>query len=415
MSETRVALERVFREESAVVMGALLAQLHDLELAEDAFQDAVATALERWPADGVPRRPGAWLLTAARRKALDRLRRQATRLDKQSALALEAELAAPAETDVEDEAIPDERLRLIFTCCHPALGRDAQVALTLRSLGGLSTAEIARAFLVDESAMARRLVRAKAKLRGARIPYRVPPPEELAERLEPVLAVLYLIFNEGYAATAGDALVRRELASEAIRLARVLEELLPDDTEVRGLLALMLLADARREARVDASGAGVPLEDQDRARWDHAQIAHGRALAAGLGPAGRAGPYALQARIAAEHVAGGRFADIDWPVVAALYEQLYALEPQPVVALNRAVARALADGPEAGLALLAEPELAAALADYPPYLVARADLLRRAGRTAEARGAYRAALERAPTAPERAFLERRLEELLESR
>ena len=412
MSESREVLERVFREESGVVLGALLAQLHDLDLAEDAFQDAIAAALERWPADGVPRRPGAWLLTAARRKALDRLRRRATRLDKQVALELEAQLTQPPETWLEDdEAIPDERLRLIFTCCHPALARQAQVALTLRTLGGLSTPEIARAFLVDEAAMARRLVRAKAKLRQAKLPYRVPDAELLPERLEAVLAVLYLIFNEGYAATAGDALVRRELASEAIRLARVLCELLPRDTEVRGLLALMLLHDARREARVDASGAGVPLEDQDRARWDHAQIAEGRARAAELGPVESSGRYALQARIAAEHVAGARFADIDWRAIAALYDRLYEQEPQPVVALNRAVARALAEGPEIGLQLLEEPELAESLADYPPYLVARADFLRRAGRRDEARSAYRAALARAPTAPERAFLERRLAEI----
>lgn len=408
MDESAAVLERVFRAESGVVLGALLAQLHDFDLAEEAFQDAIASALERWPVDGVPRRPGAWLLTAARRKALDRLRRRATRLDKQSELALEAELAVEQETSLEDEEIPDERLRLIFTCCHPALSRQAQVALTLRTLGGLTTAEIARAFLVDEGAMARRLVRAKAKLREEGVTYQVPALELVPERREAVLAVIYLIFNEGYAATTGDALVRHDLASEAIRLGRVLVELLPGDTEVRGLLALMLLHDARRDARVDAQGAGVPLEDQDRARWDHAQIREGRAWTAELGPIETAGEYALQARIAAHHVAGERFADIDWSAIAALYTRLHALDPSPIVELNRAVALSLAEGPWVGLRLLADHALVESLSDYGPYFAVRADLLRRAGRSAEAREAYRSAIARAATAPERAFLERRL-------
>jgi len=411
MPESRDVLERVFRQEAGVVQGALLAQLHDLDLVEDAFQDAVAAALEHWPREGVPRRPGAWLLTAARRKALDRLRRRATRLDKQEALARELELAGAADSTMDDEEIPDERLRLVFTCCHPELARQAQVALTLRTLGGLSTAEIARAFLVDESAMARRIVRAKARLREAGVAYQVPPLEQLPERRESVLAVLYLIFNEGYAATAGDALVRRELCGEAIRLARVLAELLQGDTEVRGLLALMLLHDARRDARVGADGVAVPLEDQDRARWDRAQIAEGRALLSGLGTWHRAGAYELQARIGALHVSGADFADTDWRGIVALYDRLLALQPSPVVALNRAIAVGLGEGADAGLRLLDSAELANALADYAPFTIARADLLRRAGRNDEARAAYRDAIERAGTAPERAFLENRLRRL----
>jgi RNA polymerase sigma-70 factor (ECF subfamily) len=411
MPESREVLERVFRAEAGVVQGALLAQLHDLDLVEDAFQDAVAAALEHWPAEGVPRRPGAWLLTAARRKALDRLRRRATRLDKQEALAIEHELAVGPEESMHDEEIPDERLRLIFTCCHPELARAAQVALTLRTLGGLCTAEIARAFLVDESAMARRLVRAKARLREAGVAYQVPTLEQLPERRDSVLAVLYLIFNEGYAATAGDALVRRELCGEAIRLTRVLLELVPGDTEVRGLVALMLLHDARRDARVDALGVGVSLEDQDRARWDRAQIAEGRALLSGLGSAHRAGRYELQARIGELHVSGAAFADTDWRGIVALYDRLLALEPSPVVLLNRAVAVGLRDGADAGMRLLDSAELARALADYAPYTIARADLLRRAGRNEEARAAYREAIERSGSAPERAFLEQRLERL----
>ena len=416
MPESRDVLERVFREEAGVVLGALVAQLHDLDLAEDAFADAVEAALEHWPGEGVPARPGAWLLTAARRKALDRLRRRATRLEKQRALEIEEQLAERASdrADMDEQEIPDERLRLIFTCCDPALSRQAQVALTLKTLGGLSTAEIARAFLVDEPAMARRLVRAKARLREIGARYRVPEGDELPARCEVVLAVVYLIFNEGYAASAGDALVRRELCGEAIRLARALAELLPGRAEVVGLLALMLLHDARRDARVDAAGSGVPLEEQDRTRWDRAQIAEGRALLEALDGGGGlrvAGPYELQARIAAEHVRGARFADTDWRRIVALYDRLLALQDSPVIALNRAVAVGLAAGPEAGLALLADPELERALADYAPLTLARADLLRRAGRGAEARAAYAAALAEARTAPERAFLERRLAEL----
>jgi RNA polymerase sigma-70 factor (ECF subfamily) len=408
MAGSREILERVFREEAGVVQSALFAQLHDLDLVEDSFQDAVASALEHWPTEGVPRRPGAWLLIAARRKALDRLRRRATRLDKQEALALEQELSSRADASLDEEEIPDERLRLIVTCCHPALARAAQVALTLRTLGGLSTAEIARAFLVDESAMARRLVRAKARLREAGIAYQVPPLEQLPERRESVLAVLYLIFNEGYAATAGDALVRRELCREAIRLARVLAELVPGDTEVRGLLALMLLHDSRRDARVGADGAGVPLDEQDRARWDHAQIAEGIGVLAALVSPERAGPYELQARIGALHASSARFLDTDWRRIVALYDRLLALQPSPVVALNQAVAIGLAGDPEEALRRLDAPELAEPLADYSPYTMARADLLRRAGRTDEARAAYRAAIRHAGSVPERAFLERRL-------
>ncbi len=417
MPESRDALERVFREEAGVVLGALVAQVHDLDLAEDAFADAVAAALEHWPSAGVPARPGAWLLTTARRKALDRLRRRATRLEKQRALEVEAELAeraARADVDVDDEDIADERLRLIFACCDPALTRPAQVALTLKTLGGLTTAEIARAFLVDEPAMARRLVRAKARLREIGARYRVPEADELPARCEVVLSVVYLIFNEGYAASAGDALVRRELCGEAIRLGRALVELLPGRPEIVGLLALMLLHDARRDARVGADGVGVPLEEQDRARWDRVQIAEGLALLETLdagGGARPAGPYELQARIAAEHVRGACFADTDWRRIVALYDRLLALQDSPVIALNRAVAIGLGESPEAGLMLLGDPALVRALADYPPFTIARADLLRRAGHTTEARAAYADALAAARTAPERAFLERRLSEL----
>jgi RNA polymerase sigma-70 factor (ECF subfamily) len=412
MSESEATtLERVFREQAGVVLGALVAELHDLDLAEDAFQDAVTAALETWPRDGAPRRPGAWLLVAARRKALDRLRRRATRLEKQQALALEAELAAAPEPREDDHEIVDERLRLILTCCHPSLAQNAQVALTLRTLGGLSTAEIARAFLVDETAMARRLVRAKAKLREEKVRYTLPGARELEGRLAAALAVVYLVFNEGYAATAGDSLVRRELCREAIRLGRVLTQVVPGDSEVRGLLALMLLHDARRDARVDPDGVAVPLEEQDRARWDWPQIREGQSLLGEPGWPKRSGPYELQARIAALHVAGARFADTDWRAIVALYDKLLALIPSPVIELNRAIALGLCHGPEVCLRLLAEPRLAQPLGEYAPYLMALADFLRRAGRSAEALGAYRRALDRAGSAPERAFLEKRLSQI----
>ncbi len=398
------------------MLGALVAELSDLDLAEDAFQDALASALEHWPRDGLPRRPGAWLLVAARRKALDRLRRAATRAAKQGEIALESQVVAPApapETQASDaEEIPDERLRLMFTCCHPVLSRPAQVALTLRTLGGLSTAEIARAFLVDESAMARRLVRAKAKLRQERVPYREPSADALPERRDAVLEALYLIFNEGYAATTGDALVRRELCGEAIRLARVLARLLPADAESAGVLALMLLVDSRRDARVAPDGAAVALEDQDRSRWDRRQIAEAHALLGRLGHAHAAGPYQLQARIAALHVSAVRFAETDWRGIVELYDRLFELWPSPVIALNRAVAVGFTEGPSVALELLAAAGIAGELGSYGPYLVARADLLRRAGRLAEARDAFRAAVARAGSAPERRFLERRLESLV---
>ena len=375
--------------------------LGDLDRAEEAVQDAFVVALERWPRDGVPSNPAAWITTAARNKAIDRLRRERR----------EAKLAPEALARIEafDPAagIPDERLELIFACCHPALAPEARVALTLRALGGLSTREVARAFLVSEEAMAQRLQRAKRKLRGAGIRFELPRTEDLPARRASVLATLYLIFNEGYAATAGEALVRRELCAEAIRLTRVLCSLMPDEPEALALLALMRLHDSRRDARVDEAGELVLLEDQDRSRWDVEAIAEGvaltdRALELGAG----AGPYALQASIAAEH---GRPGGPDWARVVAAYDRLLALRGGPVIALNRAVAVAMADGPEAGLALM--DELSEELGDYHLLHSARADLLRRLERHDEATAAYERALELAQNPVERAFLQRRLAEL----
>jgi len=400
--------EEIFRAEHGRILATLIRLLGDFDVAEEGLQEAFATALARWPEAGPPANPVAWLVSTARHKAIDQLRRRARLAQKQDEIARHIELSAE-----EEAPVPEDRLRLIFTCCHPALATEAQVALTLRTLGGLSTEEIARAFLVPAPTMAQRIVRAKAKIRDARIPYQVPPDDALAERLEAVMVVVYLVFNEGYAASFGERLVRHELCAQAIRLGRLLVELLPAHAESKGLLALMLLHDSRRATRLDGAGDIVLLEDQDRVRWDRVEIDEGAALVEdALRGAGRPpGPYALQAAIAAVHAQASTAAATDWRQIAALYGMLARVHPTPVVELNRAVAVAMSGGLERGLALVDGLDQRGELAGYHLLPVARAELLRRLGRHAEAADSYRRALALVSNEAERRHLGKRLREI----
>jgi len=401
----------VFRAEYARVVASVLRIVRDIDAAEDVVQEAFAQALDHWPARGIPDRPGAWLLTAARHRALDRLRRARRANARADAFAYEAGLGARDERPevVDPESIPDDRLRLIFTCCHPELPAESRVALTLRLVGGLSTVEIARAFLVPEPTIAQRLVRAKRTIRARGLVYEVPEGDELAARLPAVLAVVYLIFNEGYAAHSGDALVRDDLCAEALRLGGMLVELMPGEAEALGLLALMELQASRASARVDADGNLVLLADQDRARWDRARIGRGLACLQRAGAIERAGPYQLQAAIAACHALAASWEATEWPRIVGLYATLAAAAPSPVVELNRAAAIGMAEGPAAGLAALDRMD-AAPLSAYHLFPAARADFLRRLGRSAEAAAEYRAALKLVDNTRERAFLAARLAE-----
>jgi RNA polymerase sigma-70 factor (ECF subfamily) len=397
---TKVA--QVFRHEYGRAVAVLVRRLGDISLAEEAVQEAFIAALEHWPQSGIPPAPAGWIITTARNSAIDRLRREASRDARQ-----QAAMQLLERDDPEEHEVADDRLRLMFTCCHPALAVEGQLALTLRLLGGLTTAEIARAFLVPEATMAQRILRAKAKIRAAGIPYRMPDPEELPSRLRSVLAAVYLIFNEGYGASTGEELQRRELAEEALRLGRVLRELMPADMEVAGLLALMLLTDARRAARIDADGAFVRLAEQDRSRWDRSRIEEGQALLRQCLARNQAGPYQLQAAINAVHSDAASAVDTDWRQILALYDQLMAIAPNPVIALNRAVVVAELAGAEKGLTLVDELRLER----YHLWHAVRADLLKRMGRYREAETAYIEAISICENSREKEFLEKRLREM----
>jgi RNA polymerase sigma-70 factor, ECF subfamily len=421
MTDAKAVAESVFRQQSGRIIATLIRISGSFDLAEEALQEAFTSAIVRWPESGVPDNPAAWITTAAHRRLIDALRRDRTRREKEDPLRYEtptscnpADLDAESAFDASSMNYPDDRLRLIFTCCHPAINTEAQVALTLHTLGGLTTPEIARAFLVPEATLAQRLVRAKSKIAQARIPYEVPPLHTLQERLQPVQAVLYLIFNEGYSATAGDTLIRKELCSEAIRLARLLCTLLPRDSETLGLLALMLLHDSRRNARTDLAGELILLEEQNRSLWDRDEIREGLGLVDTALRLRNVGPYQLQAAIAALHAQADTYERTDWRQINALYVELYSLSHSPVIALNHAVAIAMSEGIEKGLRRFDEIGADGRLDDYHLFHAARADLLRRLGRTPEAIKAYSRALELTRNPIEQNYLRRRLIELTPS-
>src|SRR5215831_8467841 len=415
MVDIRLAAESVFRQESGRIIATLIRISGSFDRAEEAMQEAFASALASWPETGLPQNPAAWITAAAHRKLIDQSRRQQTRLEKQDSLQYETRIRSASDSTENSETFmhfPDDRLRLIFTCCHPALRRESQIPLTLKTLGGRRILEIARAFLISEATVAQRIVRAKRKIEEAGIPYEVPPPDRLPERLASVQAVIYLIFNEGYLASSGDRLIRTDLCAEAIRLARVLCELLPAEPENLGLLALMLLHDSRRDARISQSGELIPLEEQDRGLWHHGQIYEGlRLVEQALKQGGAAGPFQLQAAIAAVHAEAATALETDWPQIAALYRVLLRQHPSPVVSLNHAAAVAMSEGLEDGLALIDELGTVPDLASYYLYHAARADILRRLGRKDQALEEYRRALRLTTNAVEQRYLSRRINEL----